>query len=50
MRLEVVDRNRDGREKVYVLEDAADFSLEADSLGDVSLRARSGDVAIVLDR
>lgn len=44
MRLEVVDHNSDGREKVYVLEDAADFLLEATSLGDVVLRARSADV------
>jgi hypothetical protein len=50
MRLEVVDRNSDGREKIYVLDDAADFALEADSLGDVSLRARSNEVALVLDR
>jgi hypothetical protein len=48
MRLEVVDRSAD-REKVYLVEDAADFVLDANSLGDVSLRARSGDVALVLD-
>ena len=48
MRLEVVHRDRNEHEKVYVLEDAGDFVLEADSLGDVSLRAR--DIAMVLDR
>lgn len=50
MRLEVLYHNGDDRERTYVLDDAADFSLEANSLGDVSLRARSGDVAFVLDR
>lgn len=42
MRLEVVHHDG-GREKAYVLEDAASFILEADSLGDVSLRADACD-------
>lgn len=50
MRLEVVYHNNDDRERVYLLEDAADFVLDANSLGDVSLRARCNDVALVLDR
>lgn len=47
MRLEVAYRNGDDRERIYLLEDAADFDLEANSLGDVSLSAR--DFAFVLD-
>ena len=50
MRLEVAYHNNDDRERVYLLEDASEFDLEANSLGDVSLRARSNDVAVVLDR
>lgn len=48
MRLEVVHRDRGEHEKVYVLEDAADFILKTTSLGDVSLHARDASV-LVLD-